>query len=179
MAIKSSLICWYVVWLAWEHWELIQWLPLCRQHFQMHYLEWTVWYSILFFAKDLFENKKALAWCRQSSFTRKSGSSIFTPQQTAYLECMGKIFWVEFQRYLLKFYTKYHIHTKMRFYTMLNIFKLSYLRACMRFRMHWNFIQTCSVGPHYWYWIMPDSTNPLHISAIINSLRPSDAYMRQ
>ena len=48
----------------------------------------------------------------------------FSPVNEIYIfQCMGKTFYVEFQRYPLKFHTKYHTHT------------LKY----MIFIQHWNF----------------------------------------
>ena len=36
----------------------------------------------------------------------------FSPENEMHIfQCMGKIFCVEFQRYPLKFHTKYHTHT--------------------------------------------------------------------
>ena len=62
-----------------------------------------------------------------------------SPANEIYIfQCMSMIFCVEFQRYPLKFHTKYHTHTlkdMIFFYTTLKFQEPLYLRAHMRF---WN-----------------------------------------
>ena len=59
---------------------VIRWLPFRRWHFQLHFLQWKIWYSIKILlkciAKGLIDNKSSLvqvmAWCQTDDLTAPS-----------------------------------------------------------------------------------------------------------
>ena len=77
-----------------------------RKHFHIHFLEWIEFrfeFHWNMFPGGRFKNTYELLNQRALKFSYVNKIHIF--------QCMGKIFCVEFQRYPLKFHTKYLTHT--------------------------------------------------------------------
>ena len=80
----------------------LEFMPILHQPISKLY-HWNSWHTMWYWYQGRFINANKLLNLRAHKISTLHNNCIF--------QCMGKIFCVEFQRYPLKFHTKYLTHT--------------------------------------------------------------------